>query len=99
MQLIELLGDVGHVESRFSPFGDSVSVASRLVHGLHQTYHRLRNRFGHTQWYFKVMRLKRKLDSVCLEILLILAQDRCTVCAEHTIHSEIVLDAPDGTRW
>ena len=24
-------------------------------------------------------------------------QDRCTVCAEHTIGSEIVLDAPDGT--
>ena len=23
--------------------------------------------------------------------------DRCTVCAEHTIGSEIVLDAPDGT--
>ena len=26
MHLIELLGDVGHVESRFFPFGDSVSV-------------------------------------------------------------------------
>jgi hypothetical protein len=24
-------------------------------------------------------------------------QDRCTVCAKHTIGSEIVLDAPDGT--
>ena len=24
-------------------------------------------------------------------------QDRCTVCAEHTIGSEIILDAPDGT--
>ena len=23
--------------------------------------------------------------------------DKCTVCAEHTIGSEIVLDAPDGT--
>ena len=23
--------------------------------------------------------------------------DRCMVCAEHTIGSEIVLDAPDGT--
>jgi hypothetical protein len=37
------------------------------------------------------------LDSVCLVIALILTQDRCTVCAEHTIGSEIVLDAPDGT--
>jgi hypothetical protein len=27
--LMELLGDVGHVESRFGPFGDSVSVGGR----------------------------------------------------------------------
>ena len=26
----------------------------------------------------------------------ILTQDGCTVCAEHTIGSEIVFDAPDG---
>ena len=32
--LIELLGEVGHVESHFIPFGDSVSVGARLVHGL-----------------------------------------------------------------
>ena len=57
------------------------------------------NHFGHTKWYFKVMRLKWKLDSVCLEIVLILAQDKCTVCAERTIDSEIVLDAPGGTPW
>jgi hypothetical protein len=25
---IDLLGDIGHVESRFSPFGDSVSVSA-----------------------------------------------------------------------
>jgi hypothetical protein len=43
------------------------------------------------------MRLKWKLDSFCLEIVLILTQDRCMVCAECTIDSEIVLDAPDGT--
>ena len=42
-----LLGDVGHVQSCFGPFGDSVSVGVRLVRGLRQTYHRLRNRFGH----------------------------------------------------
>jgi hypothetical protein len=35
--------------------------------------------------------------SVRLEIVLILTQERCLVCAEHTIGSEIVLDAPDGT--
>jgi hypothetical protein len=50
---MELLGDVGHLESRFGPFGDmKVSV-----------------------------------------------QDRCRFCAEQTIGSEIILDAPDGTPW
>jgi hypothetical protein len=33
---------------------------------------------------------------VYLEIVLILTQDRCTVSVEHTIGSEIILDAPDG---
>ena len=51
MHPIELLGDVGHVESR----------------------------------------------SVRLEMVLVLVQDRCTVCAESTIGSEIILDATDGT--
>jgi hypothetical protein len=32
-----------------------------------------------------------------LEIVLIFTRHRCTVCAEHTVRSEIVLDAPDGT--
>ena len=27
----------------------------------------------------------------------IFMQDRCTVCTERTIGSEIILDAPDGT--
>ena len=48
---MELLGDVGHVES-------------------------------HT---------------VCLEMVLVLVQDRCTVCAKRNIGSDIVLDAHDGT--
>ena len=43
---MQLLGDVGHVESDFCPFGDSVSVGARYVHYLCQMYHRLRNRFG-----------------------------------------------------
>ena len=42
-------------------------------------------------------RLKWKLISVHLEIVLIFMQDRCKVWDEHTIGSEIVLDAPDGT--
>jgi hypothetical protein len=44
--LMELVSDVGREESRFSPFGDSVSVSARLEHGLHRTYHRHRNHFG-----------------------------------------------------
>jgi hypothetical protein len=47
---MELLGDVSLVESHFGQFGDSVSFGARLVHGLCQTYYRLRNRFGRTQW-------------------------------------------------
>jgi hypothetical protein len=51
MRPMELLGDVGHVESRSGPFVDSVSVGARFVHGLHQTYQRLRNHFESTRWY------------------------------------------------
>jgi hypothetical protein len=34
---------------------------------------------------------------VHLEIVLVLLQDRRTVCTEHTICLEIILDALDGT--
>jgi predicted RNA-binding protein with PUA domain len=34
---------------------------------------------------------------VCLDIVLTLTQDRCSVCAERSIGSEIVLDAPHGS--
>jgi hypothetical protein len=46
---MELLGDVGHMESHFGLFDDSVSVGARLVQGLCQTYHMVRNHFGHTR--------------------------------------------------
>jgi hypothetical protein len=42
---MELLGDMGHVESHFGPFGGSVSVSARYIHSLRLTYHSLRNRF------------------------------------------------------
>ena len=48
---MELLGDVGHVEPCFGPFGDDVSVGARQVHGLNQMYHMVRNRFGCSRWY------------------------------------------------
>jgi hypothetical protein len=47
---MELLDDVGHVESHLILFGDSISVGERLVHGLLQTYHQYRNHFGRTRW-------------------------------------------------
>ena len=59
-------------------------------------YHRLRYYLGRTRWYFQVTKLNWKLVSVCLEIVLILTQDRYTVCAERTIDSEIVLDECNG---
>jgi hypothetical protein len=44
-----------------------------------------------------VTRIKWKLVPVCLEIVLILTQNRCTVCAKCIIGLEIIFDAPDGT--
>jgi hypothetical protein len=93
-----LLGDVGHVESRFGQFGDSVSVGARKAHGLRQTYHMLGNCFGRTRWYSLVMRLKWVLILLHLEIVLILTQDQCTVCAKHTVGSKIILDTLDRTH-
>ena len=43
-----LLGDEAQLEARLGPFGDSANLDARSVHGLHRTYHRLRNRFGRT---------------------------------------------------
>jgi hypothetical protein len=67
------------------------------VHGLCQIYDSLRNSFGRNICNSLVMKLKWMLVSARLEIVLILTQDSCMVCVEHTIGSEIILDAPDGT--
>jgi hypothetical protein len=42
---MELLGDLGQVEARFSPFRDSINLWTSLVHRLGQTCHRLRKSF------------------------------------------------------
>ena len=42
-------------------------------------------------------RLKWELILVHLKVVLILTQDRSTVCGERTISSKIVLDAPNET--
>ena len=34
---------------------------------------------------------------VHLETVFVSVQDRCMVCAKHTIGSEIIFDTPDGT--
>jgi hypothetical protein len=94
---MELVSDVGRVESHFSPFGDSVSVSARLGHGLHRIYHRHRNRFGRSRSDSYVTRLKWKLGSVRFGIVLLLMQDCCLVCTKCSIGIEIVLDALDGT--
>jgi hypothetical protein len=94
---MELVSDVGHVESRFSPFGDSVSVSPRLEHGLHRAYHRHRNSFGRTRSDSLVTRLKWKLGLVRLGIVLLLMQDWCLLCTKCSIGIEIVLDALKGT--
>jgi len=57
----------------------------------------LRNHFRRTFWYSKLKRLKWNLGLVCLEIVLNLMHDRCTVCMECIICLEINLDVLDGT--
>ena len=43
-----ILGEEAQVEGRFDLFGDSANLDAKQVHGLHGTYHMLRNLFGHT---------------------------------------------------
>jgi hypothetical protein len=97
---MELLDDVGQLEARFGQLGEIVNLNARLEHGLCQAYHWLKNHFGCTWLLSYVMWVKSKLVLICLEIVLISIQDRCTVCIEHAIGSKIVLGAFDRTpRW
>ena len=54
-------------------------------------HHRLRNHFRPTRWYSLVIRLKWKLVLAHLDVVRILTQDRCMVCAERTIGSKTFL--------
>jgi hypothetical protein len=92
-----LLGDAAQVEAQLCPFGDSANLNTRYMHGLCQTYYRLANCFGCTRWNSYVTWFMWNLVLVHLETVLASVQDRCTVCAKHTIGSEIISDAPDGT--
>jgi hypothetical protein len=83
-QSMVLLGDEAQVENRFRPFKDSANLDTRYVHGLCRTYHSLRNHFGRTRWNSKVTWVMWNLVLDHLEIVLLLVQDRGTICAKHT---------------
>jgi hypothetical protein len=78
-------------------FGGSFNLGARKLYGLCLMYCRHGNCYGHTRWYSYVMCVNWRLVLVHLDIVLVLAQDRCMVCAERTIGLEIILDAPGGT--
>jgi hypothetical protein len=83
-----LPGDEAQLQARFSPFGDSdrcMVCAKRTI--------RLDIILDTPTMVLLGDGLKCKLDSVHLEIVLILTQDGCTVCVERTTGSEILLDA------
>jgi hypothetical protein len=84
---MELLINVSHVESCFGLFGDNVSISAREVHGLRQTYHRLRSRFGCTRWNSSVTWVMRNLVLVRLKIVSVSVQDRSMVYAKGIIGS------------
>ena len=67
MHPMELIGDVGHVESHFGPFGDSVNLGARSVQDLNRMYHGHENRFGRNVWNSLVMWLMWNLVSAYLE--------------------------------
>ena len=85
-----------HIESHYVLFRNSVSFGTRYVHGLRIMHNSLRNHFGSTCWYFGE-ETQVEVGLICLDIVLILMQDRCMICKEHTICLEINLDAPNGT--
>jgi hypothetical protein len=82
-----LLGDEAQVEARFGPFGDSATLDARLVHGLRQTYRRLRNSIGGTRWNSWLTWVLWNHVLICFEIVLASVQDRCMICVKRTIGS------------
>jgi hypothetical protein len=68
-------------------FGDSANLDAS----------RLRNHFVRTRWKPEVIWVMWNLSYFYLETVLVLVQDRSTVCVKCTIGSPIVLEAPDST--
>ena len=52
-------------------------------------YHRLRNRFGRARWNSYVMWVMSNIVSIRLETVLVSPQDRCAVCAKHTMAQKL----------
>jgi len=67
------------------------------MHGLRLRHHSLTKSFWTHLMVLLGEEVKWKLGLVCLEIVLILMQDRCTVCMDRTICSEINLDTTNET--
>jgi hypothetical protein len=78
-------------------FADSVKLGASKVHGLRRTHHRLITHFLTHLIVLLVAWIMQKLILICLEIVLISTQDRCTVCSKYTMGIKIILGTPDGT--
>jgi hypothetical protein len=60
-------------------------------------YHRPRKSFRTHRMVLLGYEAQMAAHFVCLDIVVILTQDRCMLCAVHTLGSEIILDALYGT--
>ena len=93
---MELLGDVGHMESHFGPFGDCqcrCKIGAWLAPNVPQAQKSF--------WMHPMALLGDESQVVaCFGQFgdsVILTQDRCTVCSERTIGLEIILDTCNVT--
>jgi hypothetical protein len=91
-----LVGDVCQVEARFYPFGDGVHLGARKVRFAPNVPRAWKS------FEARPMVLLGDIGQVeaCFRpfgVVLILTQDRCTVCAECTTGMEIFSGTPDGT--
>jgi hypothetical protein len=66
-----LLGDEAHVDARLGLVGDSANLDIRQLHGLRQTYHRLKNHFGCTRWISSVTLVMWNLVSIHFETVFV----------------------------
>ena len=65
--------------------------------GMHQMYHRLKSRFGKHPMVLLCDEAQVEARFIPLGDCANLDASRCMVCAKHTIGSEIIFDATDGT--